>query len=457
MATRLQELAKQHLMMHFSDMSVPPEDIPVIVRGEGSYVFDDSGNRYIDALSGLYCTNLGHSHGEEIGTRAAAQMSALPYSSNWTVAHPPAIELATALAERAPDEFNRAFFTSGGSEAVESAYKMALQYHDSNGEPGRHKVIARRDAYHGSTLGALSFTGIPVSRTPFEPMAVSTRHVSSTNAYRHPAAADGEVALTRALLDEIEQVIDFERPETIAMLIAEPVQNGGGSIVPPAGYWDGLRDICDRYGILLVSDEVICAFGRIGHWWGCQRIGSKPDLITFAKGLTGAHAAMGGLMISDRVAEPFLRGENDYLHGLTFGGHPVGSAVGLAAVEVYEREGVFANVLANEPRVRALLEELKDIPIVGDIRGMGHFFAIEVVRDQDTKEELTEDEGNWLLKDVLSSRMFEHGMICRLDDRADPFIQLAPPLTAGMDLFEEIAGILRDGLTHAAERLAAGR
>lgn len=454
--TDLQNRAKQHLMLHFSDMSVPAEDIPVLVRGEGCHIFDDLGNRYIDGLSGLYCTNLGHSHGEEVGAAAAAQMAAVPFTTNWTTAHPPSIDLATKLAELAPEGMQRTFFTSGGSEAVESAYKLARQWHEANGEPERRKVIARRDAYHGTSLGALSFTGIPVCRTAFEPPAVATRHVSSTNAYRHPDGGD-EAKFTKALIEEIEEVIDFERPETIAMMIMEPVQNAGGSIVPPAGYWDGLREICDRHGILLVSDEVICAYGRIGEWFGAQRLGSQPDMITFAKGLTGAHFSMGGLLMQERIAEPFLTGKADYLHGITFGGHPVGSAVALKVLEIMEREEILANVNANEPLARDLLEGLKDIPIVGDVRGMGHFFAIEVVRDQATREALTEAEANWLLKDVLSDRLFDKGMICRLDDRAEPIVQIAPPLVADAGLFEEITEILRDGLTHAAERLEAGK
>ncbi len=453
--TDLQTRAKQHLMLHFSDMTAAAEDIPVIVRGEDSYVFDDKGNRYIDGLSGLYCLNLGHSYGEEIGAAAAAQMSTLPYTSNWTVAHPPAIDLATKLAELAPDGFERVFFTSGGSESVESAYKMAIQWHQANGEPQRRKVIARRDAYHGVTMGALNFTGIPVCRTAFEPLGIPTRHVSSTNAYRHPAGGD-EAGFTRALLDEIESTLEFEQPETVAMIIMEPVQNAGGSIVPPAGYWKGLREICDRHGILLVSDEVICAFGRLGTWFGAQRLEYSPDMITFAKGLTGAHAAMGGVMMSDKVAEPFLTGKGDYLHGLTFGGHPVGSTIALKAIEIFEREKVFENVLANEPKVRDMLEGLKDIPIVGDVRGLGHFFAIEVVKDQETKESLTEAEANWLLKDVLSDRLFERGMICRLDDRSEPIVQIAPPLVADIGVFEEITEILRHGLEHATEHLRAG-
>ena len=453
--TDLQDRAKQHLMLHFSDMTLAAEDIPVLVRGDGCHIYDDLGNRYIDGLSGLYCTNLGHSHGEEIGAAAAAQMATLPFTTNWTTAHPPAIDLATKLAELAPPGFERSFFTSGGSEAVESAYKLARQWHQANGEPERRKVIARRDAYHGTSLGALSFTGIPICRTAFEPLAVPTSHVSSTNAYRHPAGGDEE-GFTRALLEEIEETIEFERPETIAMIIMEPVQNAGGSIPPPAGYWDGLREICDRHGILLVSDEVICAFGRLGEWFGAQRLDSQPDMITFAKGLTAAHFSMGGLLMHERIAEPFLTGKADYLHGITFGGHPVGASIALSAIAIMEREGVLENVRANEPIARELLEELADIPIVGDVRGMGHFFAIEVVKDQATREALTEEEAGWLLKDVLSDRLMERGMICRLDDRAEPFVQIAPPLVADAALFEEIAAILRDGLTHAADQLAVG-
>jgi len=448
-----QALAKSHLMLHFTDMAAYAErPIPIIESGEGCRVTDDAGNRYIDGLSGLYCTNLGHSYGDELGRVAHEQMRTLPFTSNWTVAHPRSIELAARIANLAPAGLERVFFTSGGSEAVESAWKLALQYHQANGEPGRRKAIARKDAYHGVTLGALSFTGIPVCRDPFEPLAIPVRHVSNTNAYRHPEGED-EGRFTAALLDEVETAIAEEGPDTVAMLIAEPVQNAGGSLVPPAGYWQGLREICDRHGVLLCSDEVICAFGRLGYWFGGEAFGYQPDLITFAKGLTGAHFALGGLLISDRVAAPFLDGTADYMHGLTFGGHPVGAAVALAALDVYERDGILENVRTNEPHARAALESLSDIPIVGDVRGMGHFFSIEVVRDQATKQALTGPEAEWLLKDVLSAALWDRGLICRLDDRADPIVQIAPPLVADAALFEEIAGILRAGLEIASERV----
>jgi len=453
MEDRLQSLAKDHLMLHFTDMaSLVAEGTTIIDRGEGCYVFDTDGRRYIDGLSGLYCVNLGHSHGEEIAIAASEQMARLPFTSNWTVAHPPAIELATKLAELAPAGLERVFFTSGGAESVESAWKMAVQFHRANGEPARRKVIARQDAYHGVTLGALAMTGLEECRVPFEPFGVPAVHVANTNAYRHPDGAD-EARMRDVLLAEVEETIEREGAETIAMLIAEPVQNAGGCLMPPDGYWQGLRKLCDRHGILLVSDEVICAFGRLGTWFGAQRFGYEPDMITFAKGLTGAHFPMGGVMISERVAAPFIEGREMYLHGITFGGHPVGSAVALASIEIFERENVLDNVTANEPLLRDLLNGLRDIPIVGDVRGTGHFWAIELVRDQESRETFEGPAAEWLLKDVLSAELWGRGLICRLDDRTEPIVQIAPPLVADQATIEEIAQLLREGLTVAAERM----
>ena len=453
-AAGLQERAKRHLMLHFTEMSVyAEEDIPIIVRGEGCHVYDADGRRYVDGLSGLYCVNLGHSHGDAIGAAAHEQMRTLPFTSNWTVAHPPGIELATRLAELSPPGLDRAFFTSGGAEAVESAWKLAVQWHRANGEPQRRKAIARRNAYHGVTLGALALTGLEECHEPFEPLAIETRHVANTSAYRHPDG-DDEARLTAALLAELEAAIVEEGPDTVAMLIAEPVQNAGGCIVPPAGYWQGLREICDRHGILLCSDEVICAFGRLGHWFGAERFGYVPDLITFAKGVTGAHFPMGGVLISDRVAEPFLDGRALYLNGFTFGGHPVGAAVALASLRALEETGALENVRANEPLARERLEALRAIPIVGDVRGMGHFWAIELVRDQATKEPFEGPAAEWLLKDVLSEELWSRGLICRLDDRAEPIVQIAPPLVADAALIEEIVATLRSALTVAAERMS---
>ncbi|MGH2916136.1 MAG: aspartate aminotransferase family protein [Solirubrobacteraceae bacterium] len=448
---QLAQAARDHMLLHFTDMEAFARSPLVLARGEGCHVFDIGGKRYIDGLSGLYCTQVGHSYGDEIGRAAHAQMCELPYTSNWTIAHPRSIELATRIAQLAPSGLERVFFTSGGSEAVEAAWKLARQYHAARGEPQRRKAIARKIAYHGTTLGALSFTGLGDCRAPFEPLAVPTRFVSATDSYRHPLAGD-ERAFCRALLDEIEEVIEFEHADTIAMLIAEPVQNAGGCFVAPDGYWAGLRELCDRHGILLCSDEVICAWGRIGTWFGCQRLDYVPDLLTFAKGLTSAHFAMGGVLLSDKVAEPFVQGKM-YMHGVTFGGHPVGSAIALKNIEIIEREGLLHNVIANEPLLRDRLTAMLQLEIVGDVRGMGHFWALELVRDKDHKSSFTTEETKWLLRDFLSARLLERGLLVRLDDRDDPVVLLAPPLVADRAVLSEMCEILALTLEEAGAAL----
>ncbi len=452
----LETSAKRHLMLHFSDMKSAVEDgITIIERGEGVHVFDTDGTRYIDGLSGLYCASLGHSYGDEIGEAAHEQMKKLPYATNWTVAHPPSIELAEKIASLAPEGMNKVYFTSGGSESVEAAWKMAVQWQQAMGQERRRKVIARKDAYHGVTMGALSFTGIPVCRTPFDPLGIPTVHVGNTSNYRHPHG-DDEAAFCQALLDEVEETIEFEDPSTIAMMIAEPVQNAGGCLMPPAGYWQGLREICDRHGILLCSDEVICAWGRLGTWFGGQRFDYVPDIVTFAKGLTGAHFSMGGVLMHDKVAEPFFDGRADYNNGYTFGGHPTGAVVALKTIEILERENVLGNVNSNHAVAERELKSLMDIPIVGQVRGTGHFWAIEVVRDKETKEPFKGEESEDLFKNVLSEALWERGLLCRLDDRADPIIQIAPPLISEPELFGEIAAILREGLELTAARVQSG-
>lgn len=454
----LQALARAHLMLAFSSMAeFMDQPLPMLERGEGCHVLDDAGNRFIDGLSGLYCASLGHSFGDEIGRAAHEQMRTLPYAPNVNTAHPRSVELAARVAGLAPEGLERVFFVSGGSEAVESAWKLAQLYHRANGEPQRRKAIAREGAYHGATLGALSLTGLASVRKEFEPLTgIPVRHISNTNAYRHPEGGDPE-RFCRFLLAELESVIDEEGPETIAMLIAEPVQNAGGALVPPPGYWQGVREICDRHGILLCSDEIICAFGRMGAWFACERFGFEPDLITFAKGFTGGHFSMGGVLLSDQIAEPFLDGRVSNPHGFTYCGHPVGCAVALAAIDIYEREGVLENVSSNEASLGSALDGLRDIPIVGDVRGMGYLWSIELVRDQASKEVIAGKGAEWLLRDVLSAELSKRGLICRVDSRADPVLTLSPPLVAGPGLIDEIAAIMRGALEVTAEQLEASR
>jgi len=444
----LQEMAKRHLWMHFTRLSAyDDQEVPIIVRGEGCYVYDEHGKRYLDGLSALFCVNIGHGRAD-IAQAGADQAKELGFFTNWSYAHPPAIQLAARIASLAPGDLNRVFFTSGGSEAVESALKLARQYFKLTGKPTKTKLIAREIAYHGTSLGALSATGITSLREPFEPLTPGGIHVPATNSYRlAPGLTDSWFT------DAIVERIEFEGPDTIAAMIVEPVQNAGGCFTPPEGYFQRLREICDEYDLLLISDEVICSWGRLGEWFGAYRYDYQPDIITTAKGLTSAYAPMGALIASDRLAEPFLDGTNSFTHGFTFAGHPMSAAIAMANLDAFEREGVIDNVRANEPRLREMLDSLRDIPIVGDVRGAGFFQAIELVKDQETKESFSDEESETLLRGFLSGELYRRGLICRADDRGDPVIQLSPPLIAGPEQFEEIEGILRPLLTEASERM----
>jgi adenosylmethionine-8-amino-7-oxononanoate aminotransferase len=446
----LQEKARRHLWMHFTRMGAYDEDheIPILVRGEGCYVYDEHDKRYLDGLSALFCVNAGHGR-REFGQAAARQIEQLGFYTNWSYAHPACIELADRIAALTPGDLNRVFFTSGGSEAVESAWKLSRAYHRVRGDAQRTKIIARQTAYHGTTLGALAITGITSLRTPFEPLVPGACHVPNTNEYRWPEDRDPLWAA-----DQIEERIEFEGPETVAAVILEPVQNSGGCFTPQDGYFQRVREICDRHGVLLISDEVICSWGRIGHYFGCERYGYQPDMITTAKGITSAYAPMGALIASDKVAEPFMDGSNMFTHGITFGGHPVSAAIALANLDVFEQEDLCGQVRANEGEFRAMLDGLhRDLEIVGDVRGAGYFHALELVKDKDTKESFTDEEGEQLLRGFMSGELFKRGLICRADDRGDPVIQLSPPLIADTAEFEEIDRILRSVLTEAWERI----
>jgi adenosylmethionine-8-amino-7-oxononanoate aminotransferase len=449
-AAELQELAKRHLWMHFTRMGAFDKvDVPIIARGEGAYVYDVDGKRYLDGLSALFCVNAGHGR-EELAEAAAAQIRELDYYVMWSFAHPRAIELATRIASLTPGDLNRVFFTSGGSEAVESALKLARNYHRLTGNAAKHKLIAREIAYHGTTLGALSATGITSLRTPFEPHVPGGCHVPNTDSYRWPEDRDPLWAA-----DKIEERILFEGPETVSAVILEPVQNAGGAIPPQEGYFQRVREICDRHDVLLISDEVICSWGRLGYYFGSERYGYQPDIITTAKALTSAYVPMGAMIASDRLMEPFLEETAMFAHGFTFAGHPVAAAVAMANLDIFEREGLNEHVRAKEGEFRAMLESLGDIPIVGDVRGAGFFQAIELVKDREAKPHFTDDESEDLLRGFLSGELYRRGLICRADDRGDPVIQLAPPLIADTQQFEEIEAVLRPVLTEAWNRVKA--
>jgi len=449
-----QASAKRHMWLHFTRMSTfADHDVPLIVRGSGPYVFDDRGKRYLDGLSGLFVSQIGHGR-REVAEAAARQGSELAYFPLWSYAHPRAIELAERLAGMAPGDLNRVFFTTSGSEAVESAWKLAKQYFKMTGEPGRYKVISRDIAYHGTSMGALAITGLPGLKAPFEPLPAGGVRVPNTNFYRAPGfVAHDLAAFGQWAADEIERAILREGPETVAAVFLEPLQNSGGCFPPPPGYFQRVREICDCYGVLLVSDEVICAFGRLGYYFGSQRYGYQPDIITFAKGVTSGYAPLGGMLVRDELMEPFSKGEASFVHGVTFAGHPVSCAVALANLDVFEKEDLLGNVRANEAAFRGTLEKLNDLPIVGDVRGDGYFYGIEMVKDKATRETFSDAESERLLRGFLSHALFEAGLVCRADDRGDPVIQLSPPLTCTQEHFDEIEQILRTVLTQAWARL----
>ena len=449
------ERSADHLWMHFSRHSAEAAaSTPVIVRGEGAYVYDDRGRRYLDGLAGLFVVQVGHGRRElaEAGARQASELAFFPL---WSFAHPAAIELAERLAAATPGDLDRVFFTTGGSEAVESAWKLAKQFFKLTGKPGKYKVISRAVAYHGTTHGALSITGIPAARADFEPLVPGAIKVPNTNQYRAPEhLRDDPEAFGVWAADRIEEAILFEGADTVAAVFLEPVQNSGGCFPPPPGYFARVRQICDRHDVLLVSDEVICAFGRVSGLFACTDLGYVPDIITCAKGMTSGYAPIGAMIASERLFEPFRQDTTMFPHGITFGGHPVSAAVALANLDVIEREGLVDRVREHSPAFRATLEQLLDLPIVGDVRGAGYFFGIELVKDKATRATFDAEESERLLRGFLSRALFDAGLHCRADDRGDPVIQLAPPLIIGPPEFDEIEQILRAVLTEAGEKLA---
>ena len=446
--------AQRHLWMHFTRLGAydANHEVPVMVRGEGAYVWDQHGKRYLDGLAGLFTSQIGHGR-TELGEAASKQASELAYFPLWTYAHPRAVELAERLASLTPGDLNRVFFTSGGSEAVESAWKLARQYFRLTGQPAKTKVISRNIAYHGTTMGALSITGIPGLKTPFEPLVPGSIKVPNTNFYRAPEHGDDIEAFGKWAADEIDRAIEREGPETVAAVYLEPVQNAGGCFPPPPGYFARVRDICDKHRVLLVSDEVICAFGRLGEWFGALRYDYQPDIILVAKGLTSGYAPLGAMIASDRLVEPFLHGDRSFAHGFTFAGHPVSCAVAMANLDVFEHDDILGHVQRTQGSFRAGLATLEQLPIVGEVRGDGFFYGIELVKDKETRESFEDDEGERLLRGYLSGALFEAGLICRADDRGDPVIQLSPPLICGQTEIDFMVDTLHDVLTEAWRRI----
>ncbi|NKE61393.1 aspartate aminotransferase family protein [Lentzea sp. PSKA42] len=438
-----------NLWLHFTRHSAADDHaVPVIARGEGAYVWDTEGKRYLDGLAGLFAVQVGHGR-EELAEAAARQTRELAYFPLWSAAHPRAIELAERLVAEAPGDLNRVFFTVSGGESVETAWKLAKNYFKLTGKPTKHKVISRSLAYHGTSQGALSITGLPALKKDFEPLVPSTIRVPNTNFYRATEHADDYEAFGRWAADQIEQAILFEGADTVAAVFLEPVQNTGGCFPPPPGYFQRVREICDRHDVLLVSDEVVCAIGRLGHTFGAQRYRYQPDMITTAKGLTSGYAPLGAVLIDERLMEPFRKDGTVFMHGSTYGGHPVSCAVALANLDLIERDGIYQHVLSEQDAFKSTLDKLRDLPIVGDVRGTGFFYGIELVKDKDAKTSFTAEESERILKGYVSTTLFDNGLYCRADDRAEPVVQLSPPLICEQAQFDEMEQIIRHALEGA--------
>jgi adenosylmethionine-8-amino-7-oxononanoate aminotransferase len=444
--------ADRHLWGHFArhGKGLTP---PIMTRGEGVHIWDSYGKRYFDGLSGLFTVQIGHGR-KDLAEAAAKQAETLEFFPLWSYATPPAIELAERLANYAPGDLNRVFFTTGGGEAVESAWKLAKNYFKLTGKPGKYKVISRAIAYHGTPQGALAITGLPDFKKPFEPLTPGGFRVPNTNFYRAPEPYNTDLkAWGRYCADRIAEAIEFEGPDTVAAVFLEPVQNAGGCFPPPPGYFERVREICDEYDVLLVSDETICAFGRIGSIFACTDFDYVPDMITCAKGMSSGYSPIGAMIATDRLFEPFNDGKTTFGHGYTFGGHPVSAAVAMANLDAFEREGITEHVKTNAPVLRKTLEQLLELPIVGDVRGEGFFYGIELVKDKETRETFDSEESERMLRGFLSAALFEAGLYCRADDRGDPVVQLAPPLISGPDEFDEIYEILHRVLGEASRLL----
>ena len=429
----------RHMILHFTSGKAWSEaDIPIYVRGEGCHLWDDEGKKYLDGLAGLFVVQIGHGR-SDIATAAAKQMELLAYTPSWAATHPTAIECAKTISELAPGDLDSVFFVSSGSEAVESVIKFARQYHVTRGNPAKTGVISRSLSYHGTTMGALSATGLDSIRDPFKPLLPGFHKVPHT--LDNPSASVFE-----------EKILEIGA-DNIGLIIAEPVQNGGGALVPDENYWKDLRAICDKYDILLHADEVITSFGRLGTWFGSDYVGVVPDFITFAKGATSGYAPIGGVIIRRPLVDEMLEERNgSFTHGATWGGHPMVMAAAMANINAMRAEGVVQNVADKADYFRGTLDNIMNTyDSVTEVRGMGYFYAVELGRSRASGEHLTEEETNRYVSEVLPHYIRDAGLLIRADNRGRAKLMLSPPLIAQEAELDELAA----GVSQVIERFEA--
>ena len=441
------ERALNHLWVQtqqYNDLAAE-DGLLFIEKGHGIYLENMDGKKYIDAMSGLWVVAVGHGR-NELAKIAEKQISELAFANPFAYATPPAVDLASKLAELTPPSINKFFFVNSGSEAVETAIRMAKQYHYNNGESKRYKVISRIGSYHGTTMGALSVNGSPMlNRAPFEPLLPGVVHVPNTNGF-------GEIKNEKTGLDDMfwarytEERIKFERPETIAAFIAEPISTSNGSHVPSKQYWEHIRKITKEHGILLIHDEVINGFGRTGKWFASEHFGIEPDLLTMAKQLSSGYAPIAAVGVSDHVAEGFVgEKEDSFVGGTTWGANPVSCAIALGNLEILESERLPQNSSVTGEYLKTQLEKLKnDHPIVSDTRGIGLMHSIDLLRNPESGEDFKPE-------DNIAKRMPQLLLDAGILSRAGSSIQVAPPLVINREEIDELV----DGIDQAIGKFEA--
>jgi len=441
-ATAIQELAQNDLdhFIHPLYHRKAHENAIIFERGEGVWLTDVSGRRYIDGLSCLWNVNVGHGRAE-LAEAAAAQMRNLAFCNSYTgFSNVPAIELATKLAALAPGDLNGVFFTSGGGESNESAFKMARYLWNVQGQPEKYKIISRMDAYHGVTLAALGATGIPQYWDRFGPPAPGFFHGLAPNIYR---LGDGDPEKAAQLaIDSIEEIVSQEGADTVAAVIAEPIQGAGGVIVPPPQYLRMLRELCDQHHLLLIADEIITGFGRTGRWFAMEHYGVQADIMAFAKGVTSGYVQLGGIVVSKRIQDLLAQQPLDvrWMHAYTYSAHPTACAVALANLEIIEREGLVERAARNGEYLLTQLQTLRSLPHVGDVRGLGLLARVELVREPETREAFAAEDH---VADRVMGEARKRGLISR--NRGD-VIFIAPPLVISRDEIDQIVSILRESI-----------
>ena len=446
-AEALRAAANEHMFVGMNSRSrLEAEGGPLVpTASRGIYVSDIDGREYIDGFSGMYFRNIGHGR-EEVAKAVYDQLSTVSMHV-YASATPVTIRLAAKLAQITPGDLTRTFFCQGGSEANETSLKMAQAYHARRGERGRHKIISRRGSYHGTTYGTLWLGGHPgFPRTDYQPVPPNVVHVPQPHFYRCEFGSASPAECAEKSADAIEQAILFHGPESVSAVIGEPVSQPLGGVVAPDGYWQRVREICDRYGVLLVFDEIITGFGRLGTWFGADFVGVTPDIMSIAKGITSGYFPVGGSIASARIAEVF--DDEPFSNMFTYAMHPAGSAAALANIEILEREHLVENARVRGEQLEGRLLDMMEIhPIVGDVRGAGLLRGIEIVKDRETKEHFPASQ---VVSSLLTRGFNERGLWLR----AQPFIvPIAPPLIVTADEIDMIADAIDGALTDTESEL----